>query len=341
MEPKVKRSPCTNSAGERFCHTASREQPWLCFLAECSTEMQKSCCFCAAYPATEGALPGCDEHLQRQCSPSQQWGTRLLSCSNAFPGHWLQTPRSKSQRLAPQGGCGDSQHCPTGGGTFPPVPFPWRWPWAAEEPLRRPASRRKQRGASPSPQAAPGPSRRRRPRHGPGTASLPPWPRSRRGRGAGALRGPSSPAQRCCPGCDGPGSATELRRSHSGGAERPCPPLAAAAGAGPGAARRPRGGGAGGAGPAEGLGLSPWRPRAFPCPRSSGRAQPAAEAAVSRGLGLRSPAPGWPWCPTRREAAGQRGSCTAPRPPSTSPAAPSASSRTGGAWGWRPWSGTR
>lgn len=43
----MKRSPCTNSAGQRFHHTASREQLWLCCLGQRPTEMHKNCCVSA------------------------------------------------------------------------------------------------------------------------------------------------------------------------------------------------------------------------------------------------------------------------------------------------------
>lgn len=87
MEPKVKRSPCTKGAGER-------EQPWLCRLGQGSL---------GTLPRTEGALPDCHQHLQGQRSPCQHRRTRLAGLHKCPSRELTLNPRSKSQRLAPQG----------------------------------------------------------------------------------------------------------------------------------------------------------------------------------------------------------------------------------------------
>lgn len=44
-------------------------------------------CFCAGYPATEGALPDCDDTCRDNALRASNGGRGLPSCTNAFPGH--------------------------------------------------------------------------------------------------------------------------------------------------------------------------------------------------------------------------------------------------------------
>lgn len=127
MEPKVKRAPCTNSAGERFCHTASREQPWLCCLGQCSTETLN--CRVSALVT---------QRLRERFQTVMTLAETMLSvlamedeaCRAAqmpFPGTDFKPLEAKARGWHHREAAGTAHNVPQGWGPFPPYLSAWQW----------------------------------------------------------------------------------------------------------------------------------------------------------------------------------------------------------------------